>query len=233
MIKIISKIAATVVLACAACSCNSTTPGHNGDPGSPTPYQSLVTFEAIVANGQLFTYRTGENTELITLESSRRVDTAIVKPGERLIIYYTLPEGCSYGNSGPINLQRYSKVLNTTLRFGTLEPSWNNYQLRGISVFRTGQWLNFRLTSQSPELPSQFEVLAVKAAADQGRAEIFLVTNLSDDGRPCYTYDIYGSVSLKPLLERYPDIHTATVYVPFNGESTFEISLPRPGELND
>lgn len=218
-------LAATAMMTLIFNSC-----GFDGreNPGAETiPYESLVTLAAQTPTGQNFTYRTGPDTELITLQATKRIDTTEVRIGQRLIIRYDLPAGTLYGSSGPIDLKGYRKVINATLKEGAIPQIWNSWQLRGISANRTGHWLNLIIRVSKTDIPTQFEVMANPQSIANGSCDIFLITNIKEDlDRPVgYLSDLVASVNIEWFMTKYPQVHTINLHLPYDGDTVVPIGL--------
>lgn len=228
--RLSDRMAALMIL-CAMLCVSVASCGFNGNKDNPggeaIPYSNLVTFESANAKGQTFSYQTGPDTPPIYLESTKRIDTTIVKIGTRVVLYYDLPEGAVYGQSGPINLKRYGTVLNTVLKQGTIPSIWNSNQLRAITANRTGHWLNLTLSVTNPQFPSQFDVMVSSQDLNRDQCEVFLITNIREDmDRPLgYLSSVIASVNIEWLMTRYPNIHTMNLHLPYDNETIVEIPL--------
>lgn len=215
MNRIINKtahLAAIAAIAVSAAACSSKENNGGGVPDD-TLYD-IVTLDpaSASAQGSVFTFRRWGDSPLITLVSPLKVDSKVVKPGERLMIAYTPAEGNSVDHSGGIDLYAYMTVLNGSVSIATdvETASWSTESLNIYSLWPSGNYINIHSGLRIDQPPVKFEIVADEATVDDAMPDLYVLYK-AGDGNEGNLVNYYASFDISEVLER-PNCQGVNIY---------------------
>lgn len=185
----------TIILTAAITSCRDTS-----DPGAVdvTAYD-IVCLRATGDDGSTFTLTLPDDDELITYTARQRIDTARVKPGERLLLAY-LPAGNTPYKSGEITVKGYGQVYNDRLRIGHIADmdGWDRDPVYLLSAWMSENYLNLRARLTYDTEPRTLMVMIDSVTIDRERPVCYLVHRMA---KPTVNFDrnTYVSIDMSAL----------------------------------
>lgn len=163
-------------------------------------YMDYVTLAAETENGSTFTMHQGSSTPLITYVTNQRLETGMVKVGERCLIAYNYPDNRAQYTSGTIVIQAYQKCINGGITDGTAEDT-NNFRSDHVqcsSVWITGNYLNFNISGQYGNAPKTFKLVADESTLDSKMPTVYLIFE-SDNLIAGAWKNIYASLDVSKI----------------------------------
>ncbi|MCM1028747.1 MAG: hypothetical protein NC342_00060 [Pseudoflavonifractor sp.] len=190
----------------------------NDDPNNvviPT-VMNIVTLKRYLPEGGMeFTFRTGAATPLVTLTTPLRIDTSVVKMGQRVLIGYNIPDNRPDSVSGPIDLISARKVFNDTIMPATQKvvESYAVAPVGQLQAWRTGNFINaMGLVPYYGTVPNL--VMYADEASISGDAIDMYITLNDPDTPPAQRIDTYSSFDIRRFIATHSDIHTFRIYYP-------------------
>lgn len=171
---------ACVAIICSLTACNSSS---GDDPIRPDDksYIDIVTLVAANKDGFSVNFRKDGDSPLVTLTCAQRVDTNLVKPGQRFLLQYW-PMGGQQYVSGTATAYAYKPILNANVIFGTAQQynAWNSEQQQIMKLWRTGTYLNVSALLTNKVTPKRYQ-LVVDEKTRNDAYPVARILFLSDD----------------------------------------------------
>lgn len=215
--KIFIPIVAALAMLVGTTACNS-----DSDEGTQVPtYVNIVTLKDYTSTGMIMEYQAGQFSPVVTLTCDQKADTGVVKLGQRFLILYNLPIGMEDGQSGPINLMAYQKILNGKPNVVDMEKyqNWNNTPAQITELFMTGNYLNVSAMMPTSANMDNFKLLADSASMENETAELYLYipTNSFDMG---FTANRIGTFNLTEMMAKYRNVRRINIHSPNKYETS-------------
>ncbi len=150
----------------------------NDDKSNDLPEGTLYDIVTLVSNndnGTVFEFQKEGDSPMITLTSTRRVDSEIFKTGDRMLIAY-LPLASSYA-SGPIELEATGQVINGDIIEGKASD-WNSFRTYDqylTFISRSGQYINVRSELYVRSAPKTYSLVVDEATLDQEYPTAYII----------------------------------------------------------
>lgn len=161
-------------------------------------FTELVTFKGNDNpwGGALFTFRRDGDSPEVQLTSDKVLSDQY-KPGERMLILYTIPSNTPY-TSGRIDLLGVGAVTNAKL--GVLDPdavTWDADPVYLQSVWRTGHYINVHVRLPYSAKPRHFGLALDPATRLSAMPRLYLVHQLPADAEATFdrSYDASFDIS--------------------------------------
>jgi hypothetical protein len=212
-----SLFAAIVVMLMPSCNSSS----NEVDTGEECQYD-IATLKSMNDNGSSFVVQKDATSSAVVLTTTQRVDTTVVKVGERLLIAYTLPTGVSAYTNSSITLKGYTDIINSPIEVGSYTGT--NESVRLISAWVTGKYLNIYATAEIYEAPKEFRLILDESTLDQKYPVVTLLFKSDGIGVEAVESSIYASFDITELMERCSTFQL--VWSPLGGGSgreTFDL----------
>lgn len=166
----------SLMMAAMLCGCS------DGTPTDEIALYDIACMESTGSDGSVFTICKPGNDNIITLKSPQAVDTAYVKPGERLLIRYIPQSGVAYA-SGEIALKGYGTIINGKLNLtaGDEKNGWTDTPVYMLSCWRAGNYLNMHLKLPFDSNPRKFDLVIPFDQITEEYPDIYLVHALEAD----------------------------------------------------
>lgn len=193
----ISMWVSAAFMAATAVSC-----GNDGPYNDTVTSYDIVKLESQTALSATFTLQKPLSQDIVVYRSMPVIDTAAVRPGNRLLLAYVPVSGEPYV-SGDITVRGYSPINNDTVVSGYIAkyPEWNRDAVYLQSAWLSGDCLNVhcRLT-YDPE-PRTMILLADSLSVDAEVAECYLVHTLKEP-KDNFMRSYYVSFDVSALQRR-------------------------------
>lgn len=179
-------------------SCNSSSHENGGFTG--TIYMDYVTLASDTEQGSTFTMHKGANTPLITYVTNQRIETGMVKVGERCVLAYYYPDARPEYTSGTITIQAYQKCINGGITEGTAEDT-NNFKSDHVqcsALWITGNYLNFSIKGLYGNSPKTFKLVADETTMDSTMPTVYLIYETDNQVAGAWK-DIYASLDISKV----------------------------------
>lgn len=186
-----TALAALLPMALMACEEDHSGPTHR-------VYQNVVTFTGNSDSGARFDYQEIDDSPVVTLGVNGRLKESEVKPGTRLLMTYSLPDGFDYGDDcSEVILRGLQTIYTDTItplpaaEIPAPAPIYLN------TIYRTGRHIN--LTASMPQVKGRkYRLLADKATLSADTAIVYLTTTVEED-EPSYNSTQVCSVNIEPV----------------------------------
>lgn len=161
----------------------------------------LVTFEGNTEKAAMFSMRKNGDSPLIELTApGRRVDTAQVKQGTRLLMAYVPESGLPY-TSGPVTLRGLSLINSAPVQTGKPDR-WNATPVYMNSMWRTGTYLNMEcLVDYTSQTGRRFMLVADETTVNDSEPQLYVVHDLGTLPEN-FTRRIYASWDMAEVWNR-------------------------------
>ncbi len=196
----IAAAALVVSLALAACQ---------DDDGGDTPVTlwryDFVTYMGYSGGTATFQYLGRGDSTAITLHATGLDEPTKIKPGQRVLLYYTIASTASDGSRNvEARYYTYSNVATDTLRLNTRPVAdYAMHPLRLRSMWRSGGYINLRCEVEYTGKARQLYLMADRATLDHDTIDCYLVHDLMQAGDTTYFWrNCYGSFYVGRALER-------------------------------
>lgn len=142
----------------------------------PTIYD-IVCLRGVTTAGSTFTLTKPEGDRIITYTSHQLIDTAIVAPGERLMLSYTPSGGRAPYTSGAVTAHGYATVYNDPLRGATIDsfPDWRRDPVYLLSAWMSEDFLNLRARLTFDDRPRRLFVMLDTLTIDRAYPACYLI----------------------------------------------------------
>lgn len=158
----------------------------------------LVTYSGEGENGSVFTFRSYNDSPLITLNASN-VKYPGMPVGQRLLLNYVVDDDLG-GNCLAVTVKGLSKVNTDTISVLPQEKidelKMEDVKLK--SVWRTGDYLNIRCQLLYTEKPRQMFLATTGIPDASGRIDCYQIQNLMD-AHTYYWIETYFSYYIEPV----------------------------------
>lgn len=170
--SLLSTMAAALFALVGLSSCNSNSDIPDNDP----VMTDIVTLGSVSKDGSVVTLREKDDSPLVTLTFPQRIDTAIIKPGQRFMLSYYPADGKPY-TSGPATAYAYTDIPNITMTEGTRaeNASWMSEDVNVIQLWRTGTWLNLNAFVGYKTAPRKTALVLDKETIDKSMPTAYLL----------------------------------------------------------
>lgn len=188
---------AAALLAATVASCGDEHQGYN----DKISYAEIVTVAPMSADGlHTFTFRRRDDSPLITLTAAKLPSTA-PKEGKRALLLYVPASGEPYA-SGAITVRSISTINTDTAIVRPIERyRWDANPVFLNSVWRTGDYLNFRFRADYSDRPRFFGLVVDSVTATEPWPKAYLMHNLN--GAPQnYLRESYASFDISSVWQR-------------------------------
>lgn len=194
-IKLLS-IRALVCAALLAASCSD-----DNDGNSIAVYQNVVTFTGNQPEGARFEFQEADDSPAVVLGVSGHVNEEKVKPGTRLLMIYSLPEGYSYGHDCMnVVLRGLQTIYTATITpLPHTEAVAANAPIYLNTIYRTGHYIN--VTASMPALTGRSYTLAAdETTLGTSNVEAYLTTSTEEE-KPMFNENQTLSIDISPVWE--------------------------------
>ncbi len=131
--------------------------------------------------------------------------------GQRVHLYYYMVGGEPY-NSGEIAVKSVRAINNGSVSAGSVsDPAWDADPVWLNAVWRTGNYLNFRLRLSYSPKPRYFSLVADESTIGLEQPQLYLVHNL-DGQSQSYMSETYASFDISHVWNR-PSCRSVCVYI--------------------
>ena len=171
----------------------------------------LVTFEGNTEKAAVFSLQKDGDSPMIELTAiGRRVDTAQVKPGQRLFLSYIPESGLPY-TSGMVTLRGLSLINYAKIETGAI-TDWDKTPVYMNSMWRTGVYLNLECRiDYTTDEGRRFMLVADETTIDDFEPQLYVVHDL-DQLPQNFTRRIYASWDMSDVWNR-PGCHGVKVHI--------------------
>ena len=179
--KFLAMLAAIFSLAVLTSSCND-----NDNGPENYVYYDIVTFVSQNDNGSTYTFHTDPNSSLITYTSTQKLDEKVVKPGSRVMIAYTLPDGRQSYTSGAITLLALQEVQNGKLLEGTAEQygQWMSAGIQPKGFWVAGNYLNMQFQAMVRNDIKTLDLVVDETTLGNKMPDVYLIYKPDDETAP-------------------------------------------------
>lgn len=203
-LKGITAITATT-LALVASSCS------DNDEPSLSVFQNIVTYMGNSSDGARFEFQEADDSPIVSLGVKARVKEDKVKPGERLLMLYSLPSGFSYGqNCSEVKLLGLQSVYTDTITpLPHSDAITKKNPIYISTIYRSGHYLN--ITAKMPATANRtYSLVADDSTLDDGDVHAYLTSD-SDDDKPTFNETQTASIDISPVWSM-PQTKSLTVH---------------------
>lgn len=202
MKSILIKCAMIGAALVALASCNSDSDDPNG--GYQLICNDIVTYEGNTEGKATFTFRKEGDSPLITLTSTRQLNSNDFRPGTRILISYS-PESEKQYTSGPITLIGAMNVEGkgeaVTSNTAEATKNWLSEPINVAALFRSGDYINVQFTGAIGSQVPLTNLYVDEATLDREIPELHLIFG-PYTGVTTTTYIFYGSWSIANIWNR-------------------------------
>ncbi|MDE6317988.1 MAG: hypothetical protein K2L73_06275 [Muribaculaceae bacterium] len=158
------------------CGCSD-----DSNPSDSAPLYDIVCLEADTPAGSVFTLTKPGNRAIVTLTAAQRIDTDVVRIGDRLLLMYVADSGVAY-RSGSVTVKGYGTIVNGLLReTDDVPPAWDRDPVYLLSAWQSGHYLNIHARLPYDENPRDFTLAMPAVQTDPSCPDIYLVHALEAD----------------------------------------------------
>lgn len=186
--------ALAALLLTASCSDDS-------DGQSIAVYQNVVTFTGNQPEGARFEYQEADDSPTVMLGVAGHVNEEKVKPGTRLLMVYSLPDGYDYGRDCMNVVLRGLQTIYTA----TITPLPHtdavaaNAPIYLNTIYRTGHYVN--VTASMPALAGRtYSLVADESTLNGPDVEAYL-TSATEEDKPMFNENQTLSVDISPVWD--------------------------------
>lgn len=182
--------------------CLSQTACSSSDNNVNIPSNMCFDFATFVSSneeGSVFTLRKSNDSELVTLTSTVRYDTKVLKPGTRVIIQYVPAGGQKPYESGPITLFGVSKITDDDVTTEALNVinSWPFDRVRMMSITRSGEFIDVWAEVFMNREPKRFVIVADAATVANEYPDLYMVFQADNSNHTAR--QLYGSFDMSSI----------------------------------
>ncbi len=186
---------------------------NSSDDNQDMQYSNIVTFLGNTDGRASFTYQEMNDAQPVTIYSNTQVSGGDLKPGDRLLIIFSVPATTtSITNGTVVTLHQAVKVPTVTVQPGEVPTDFTSTPALYIqTLFRSGTWLNMQCLVPSTSTNITFELIADRNTLDNADVQLYLVYKNSEVNN---------------------NIANAAYYVTFNIESVWNLATCRSITVN-
>lgn len=228
MTKLIKKFSLGLA-ACLTCAFMTTSCNDNNDE-SIVIFYDIATLTESNSNGFVFTFRQINDSELVTLTSSQKIN-GDVTVGNRYLIAYTTESGNPY-ESGPATFYTgLGYVYNGAISYGTAETtgSWATMQQNLQSMWRSGEWINIQTFATCGENdPAKYELVVDSTTLSSDYPKAYLIYE-PDKSAIASTRQFYASFNISEVWDLENVKGLSITFMGTNGTQTQDFpKIPNP-----
>ena len=200
MIRKIFTYALLLALAAGFTACNSS---GSDEPQQPV-FTDIVTYLGSDGAPSVFSFRKEADSPLVTLTSSRTLNSVDFKVGTRILIQYTTDSGQRY-TSGAINLLAAANVegAGNAIEASTAEKTmnWDSDAIQAYAIFRSGKYVNVQFTGALGAQTAVVRMIADESTLDDEFPDIHIIYGpYTDLATKVYTF--FGSWDISSVWDR-------------------------------